>query len=135
MTLSLAATNPPIEARDLENVPTTMSTSSIRPKCAAVPSPRGPRTPTEWASSSARARLVPGGETRRGIFAEEPRQRGLEALVEIERTIQEATAGTTRAVALEGRLGRLEDARMMCESEIVVRTHHHFLLAFNHYNG
>src|SRR5216117_989636 len=55
MTLSAAAANPPIDASDLENVPTMRSTSSVRPKCAAVPSPRGPSTPTAWASSSTRA--------------------------------------------------------------------------------
>src|SRR6266566_891742 len=55
MTLSEAAAKPPIEASDLENVPTMMSTSSVRPKCAAVPSPRGPSTPTAWASSIASA--------------------------------------------------------------------------------
>ena len=50
-----AATKPPIEASDLENVPAMMSTSSVMPKCAAVPSPLGPRTPSAWASSSASA--------------------------------------------------------------------------------
>ena len=55
MTFSLAATNPPIEASDLEKVPAMMSTSSIRPKWAAVPSPFGPSTPRACASSSARA--------------------------------------------------------------------------------
>src|SRR5207248_6617984 len=55
MTLSEPAAKPPIHASDLEKVPTMMSTSSVRPKCAAVPSPRGPSTPTAWASSSASA--------------------------------------------------------------------------------
>src|ERR1041385_8773186 len=55
MMLREAATKPPIEASDLENVPAMMSTSSARPKCAAVPSPLGPRTPMEWASSMASA--------------------------------------------------------------------------------
>ena len=55
MTLSVDATNPPIEASDLENVPAMMSTSSVMPKCAAVPSPLGPRTPSECASSTASA--------------------------------------------------------------------------------
>ncbi len=55
MTLSEAATKPPIDASDFEKVPAMMSTSSVRPKCAAVPSPLGPRTPREWASSTARA--------------------------------------------------------------------------------
>src|SRR5207248_1343358 len=55
ITLSEPAAKPPIDARDLENVPTMMSTSSVRPKCAAVPSPRGPSTPTACASSSASA--------------------------------------------------------------------------------
>ena len=55
MTLSLAATKPPIEASDLEKVPAMMSTSSVMPKCAAVPSPLGPSTPSACASSRARA--------------------------------------------------------------------------------
>ena len=42
MTFSVAATKPPIEASDLEKVPAMMSTSSVMPKCAAVPSPLGP---------------------------------------------------------------------------------------------
>ena len=51
----MPATNPPIDASDLENVPAMMSTSSITPKCAAVPSPLGPSTPSACASSSASA--------------------------------------------------------------------------------
>ena len=51
----LTAAKPPIEASDFENVPTIRSTSSTRPKWAAVPSPFGPSTPTECASSIARA--------------------------------------------------------------------------------
>ena len=44
-----------MDASDLENVPAMMSTSSVMPKCAAVPSPFGPSTPSACASSSARA--------------------------------------------------------------------------------
>ena len=39
----------------MENVPAMMSTSSVMPKCAAVPSPLGPSTPSACASSSASA--------------------------------------------------------------------------------
>ena len=42
MTFSVAATKPPIEASDFEKVPAMMSTSSVMPKWAAVPSPFGP---------------------------------------------------------------------------------------------
>src|SRR5205807_97032 len=55
MMSSEAATNPPIEASDFEKVPTMRSTSSATPKCAAVPSPLGPSTPTACASSIASA--------------------------------------------------------------------------------
>src|SRR2546425_8710719 len=55
MMSSEAATKPPIEASDFENVPTMRSTSSATPKCAAVPSPLGPSTPTACASSIASA--------------------------------------------------------------------------------
>ena len=37
MTFSVPATKPPIDASDLEKVPTMRSTSSDMPKCAAVP--------------------------------------------------------------------------------------------------
>ena len=50
----VSATKPPIEASDLLNVPVIRSTSSVRPQCAAVPSPFGPRTPSECASSTRR---------------------------------------------------------------------------------
>ena len=55
MTFSEAVTNPPMDASDFEKVPAMMSTSSVRPKWAAVPSPLGPSTPRACASSRARA--------------------------------------------------------------------------------
>ena len=42
MTFCWRRTKPPMEASDLEKVPAMMSTSSVMPKWAAVPSPLGP---------------------------------------------------------------------------------------------
>ncbi len=57
ISFALPAMKPPTVASDLLNVPIMASILSCRPKCAAVPSPFGPMTPREWASSTITAVL------------------------------------------------------------------------------
>ncbi len=45
MTCSSPATNPPIDANDLLNVPTMRSTRCVAPKCSHTPAPVSPNTP------------------------------------------------------------------------------------------
>ncbi|MNL21713.1 hypothetical protein D3C87_1430160 [compost metagenome] len=52
ITSASPATNPPKEANDLLKVPMIKSTSSLSPKCEAVPAPLCPITPKLCASST-----------------------------------------------------------------------------------
>jgi hypothetical protein len=57
--------------------------------------------------------LVAGREDEAGFLAQELRQVRLEPFMQVEGPVQEPAAGAARAVALERRLGRREDRRMM----------------------
>jgi hypothetical protein len=59
----------------------------------------------------------------------------LEPLVQIERAVEQATAGAPRAVALQRLARRGEYLRMMGEPQIVVGAHHDPLFAFDDDDG
>ena len=58
---------PPIDASDFENVPVIRSTSSVSPKCSAVPAPVSPRVSVmckqSWFGSSSGMTMVSGAQT------------------------------------------------------------------------
>src|SRR4051812_5488319 len=72
----------------------------------------------------AEAGVVARGEDQGSFFLEQLREPVFELGVQVERAVEEATAGGPAAVAMHRAGGGGEDARMVREAQVVVRAYH-----------
>jgi hypothetical protein len=79
--------------------------------------------------------LVAGGEGQHRFAAHELRQALLELYVDVERTVEEARSGTTRAVHGEAGGRGFFYSGVVGEAEVVVGAQHHELLALVDHHG
>ncbi len=89
--------------------------------------------PPAQGRDDAQVRLIAGAEDESRLHPRELREPALQLLVEVQIAVQEAAARVGRAVLPEGRLGRLDDLRVVREAQVVVRPDHDLPLAADHH--
>ena len=83
----------------------------------------------------AEVRLVSRWENERCVLVNEVRQLRLEPVVQVGVSVEESAAGARTPILPESGTCGLENARVVCETEVIVRPDHHDALPFDHHFG